>query len=121
VITVTDQGIGLSEQERKQLFSPFFRTKDQNSKNMNPGGHGLGLSISKEIASILKGELTCKSKIGEGSQFFFIFPAEKIFGPNQKEGKKKYKKLMGNNTHLQPILETENEKEEQSSSNRSID
>jgi len=53
MIRVTDYGIGMSEQERNQLFSPYFRTKDQTSKDMNPGGHGLGLSISKEIASIL--------------------------------------------------------------------
>ena len=50
VIDVIDEGIGMTELERNQLFSPFFKTKDKTSKDMNPGGHGLGLSISKEIA-----------------------------------------------------------------------
>ena len=49
-IDVIDEGIGMTEIERNQLFSPFFRTKDKTSQDMNPGGHGLGLCISKEIA-----------------------------------------------------------------------
>ena len=49
-IDVIDEGIGMTEIERNKLFSPFFRTKDKTSQDMKPGGHGLGLCISKEIA-----------------------------------------------------------------------
>ena len=69
LIEVIDDGIGISEIEQSKLFEPFFRTTDSNSKKMNPSGNGLGLSISKNIAKCLKGDLICKSTLGEGSTF----------------------------------------------------
>jgi signal transduction histidine kinase len=92
VINVIDEGIGMTELECSQLFSPFFKTKDKTSKDMNPSGHGLGLCISKEIAQILKGDITCYSKPGIGSQFTFTFLAEKIFKATRQERKKKKNK-----------------------------
>ena len=44
-ISVSDRGIGISKKELKQLFTPFFRSEDQRSKDANPNGNGLGLSI----------------------------------------------------------------------------
>ena len=61
---------------------------------MNPNGHGLGLCISKEIAQILKGDITCYSKPGIGSQFTFTFLAKEIFKAKKEEKKKiKSKKI----------------------------
>jgi len=74
-IEVVDTGIGISEAEQEKLFKPFFRTSDTNSIKMNPGGNGIGLNISKNIAQCLKGDLTCKSKVGQGSTFTFTFEA----------------------------------------------
>jgi signal transduction histidine kinase len=58
---------------------------------MNPNSHGLGLNISKEIAQILKGDLTCISKFGVGSQFTFTMEAEEISQPKNKKLKRKKK------------------------------
>ena len=58
---------------------------------MNPIGNGLGLKISKNIAKCLKGDLTCKSTLGFGSTFSFIFEADpvKMAIKNQKSLKTK--------------------------------
>ena len=56
---------------------------------MNPNGHGLGLNISKEIAQILKGDLTCFTQLGIGSHFTFTMEAEEIKQQKNKKQKKK--------------------------------
>jgi len=54
-IEVKDTGCGISEDDQKQLFSPF--TKLSASRNLNPNGTGLGLSICKRIAESLGGSV----------------------------------------------------------------
>jgi len=44
-ISVIDQGIGISEEDQKNIFKPFFKTKDSQSRVLNATSHGLGLSI----------------------------------------------------------------------------
>ena len=44
-IKVTDKGIGISPQDLKNLFKPYFETTDDLNKMKNKGSHGLGLSI----------------------------------------------------------------------------
>ena len=60
---VEDTGIGLSEEDRKMVFSRFFK-KDEFKQ-----GTGLGLSICKAIIIRLKGEFKVKSQLGKGSRF----------------------------------------------------
>ena len=60
---VEDTGIGLSEEDRKMVFSRFFK-KDEFKQ-----GTGLGLSICKAIVVRLKGEIKVKSQLGKGSRF----------------------------------------------------
>lgn len=57
-IRVTDQGIGISKEDQDDLFKMFFKTKDEKSRKMNSGSHGIGLSVCKSIAKNLKGDLT---------------------------------------------------------------
>lgn len=67
VIEIADTGIGMSERVRKKIFDPFFTTKGKR-------GSGLGLSICYGIISRHKGEITIKSKKGEGSTFIIRIP-----------------------------------------------
>jgi signal transduction histidine kinase len=60
------------------LFKPFHKTDDRESRAANPYGNGLGLSISKQIAIALGGDITVKSQVGSGSTFSFNFPAELV-------------------------------------------
>ena len=78
IIEVIDQGIGISEAEQSKLFSPFFKSSDQKSKEKNPSGNGLGLGICQKIAKALNGDLKCTSKVDEGSIFTFTFLAKDV-------------------------------------------
>ena len=60
---VEDTGIGLSEEDRKMVFSRFYK------KNEFKQGTGLGLSICKVIVARLNGEIKVKSQLGKGSRF----------------------------------------------------
>lgn len=44
-IRVKDYGIGICEEDKKNLFSAYFKTKDKQNKKMNSSSHGLGLNI----------------------------------------------------------------------------
>lgn len=64
-VSVRDTGPGISEQEQKMVFERFHRS----SPNHGSSGTGLGLSISRQLAKAMGGDLTLKSKPGEGSDF----------------------------------------------------
>ena len=67
-----DTGIGIPEDELDQLFHPFMQTS--NNLKSDYGGTGLGMAISLQIAKLMGGDLSVKSKQGEGSSFFFNAP-----------------------------------------------
>ena len=46
-VSVTDEGIGISEEDQTRVFQGFLRTKNQESKSMNQYGNGIGLSFCK--------------------------------------------------------------------------
>jgi len=66
---VSDTGIGISEDDQKKLMEPFVQLSKLRGTNAVNNGTGLGLSISKRLAVCMNGELTCESRIGEGSTF----------------------------------------------------
>lgn len=53
--------MGMSEDDLKKIFTPFYRTKDEQSHEKNKTGHGLGLSICKRIAEKLNGNIKVSS------------------------------------------------------------
>lgn len=69
-VTVRDTGIGMSEETLKRIFSPFERA----TVEICPEGFGLGLSITKGLVTLLKGNISVESKIGEGSTFKVSIP-----------------------------------------------
>lgn len=66
-ISVTDTGIGLSEEEQEKLFNDFVRIKKEETKKIL--GSGLGLSIVKKIADIYRGSVSVESELNKGSTF----------------------------------------------------
>ncbi len=74
-ITIKDTGIGLSEPQQRQLFQDF--TQGDNSHTRKFGGTGLGLSLSRKIARLLKGDVRLiESCTGRGSVFEFSFESQ---------------------------------------------
>ncbi|MDR3598806.1 ATP-binding protein [Clostridium sp.] len=72
-IKVTDQGIGISKEEQKNIFKRFYRVDKQRQYGIS--GAGLGLSIASEIISALSGTIEVVSEIGKGSTFIIWLPA----------------------------------------------
>jgi PAS domain S-box-containing protein len=74
-VAVSDQGIGLSESERAQLFQPFARG---DAARQHFGGTGLGLFISAQIVERHGGSLTVESAPGQGSTFTMRLPVTSL-------------------------------------------
>ncbi len=69
---VTDTGVGIAESEQKNLFRSFTQIDSSSARRF--GGTGLGLAISKNIVGLMSGEVGLRSRLGEGSVFFFTIP-----------------------------------------------
>ncbi|MDR3233694.1 MAG: response regulator [Planctomycetaceae bacterium] len=69
---VSDSGIGISEENLKNLFVSFVRF--DSLKNKSVVGTGLGLAISNQLASLLNGSIEAESQYGQGSTFTFLLP-----------------------------------------------
>lgn len=70
VIRVIDNGEGISEENQKHLFDPYF----QGDSSRSAQGLGLGLSIAKRIVELCGGEISVQSILGEGSTFTVRLP-----------------------------------------------
>lgn len=73
VFTCADDGLGISRDDRKQLFTEFFRSTNQEA--LGRPGTGLGLAIVQRIAARHRGSVEMTSKLGVGSTFKLRLPA----------------------------------------------
>ena len=70
IIEIEDDGPGIPDNDKSNVFKPFY--KIDNSRNMNAGGSGLGLSIANELIKKLHGEIKLRDSKTKGSIFSFI-------------------------------------------------
>ncbi len=73
-ISVSDNGIGIPEDERERVFERFYRV--DKSRSRDKGGTGLGLSIVKHAVSIHSGKLNLDSEEGKGTTITISFPKQ---------------------------------------------
>lgn len=73
-IRVTDQGIGIPENEQHQIFKRFYR--GQNASNVE--GTGLGLNIAKKYIRLLKGTIEFTSQLNKGTTFVATIPVMNV-------------------------------------------
>lgn len=74
-LSVTDTGLGISEEGQQKIFQAFHRE----TKNQGTPGAGLGLAISYHLIKMMGGMLRVLSKLGKGSQFFASIQAPSIY------------------------------------------
>jgi signal transduction histidine kinase len=76
--SVTDTGMGISQEMIPKLFREFAQSED--SAAHRNGGTGLGLAISRRLCQILGGDISVKSELGRGSVFTVRLPADASVG-----------------------------------------
>lgn len=70
VFDIADTGVGIGVYDLSKIFDPFF----QINNDLNNAGSGLGLTMVKQMTSLLKGDISVKSKEGKGSTFTLQIP-----------------------------------------------
>lgn len=83
LISVKDNGIGLSDSQQGQLFQRFSQA--DNSTTRKYGGSGLGLAISKNLAQLMEGDISVVSARNQGSQFTLQLPLLLTDMPDETE------------------------------------
>jgi signal transduction histidine kinase len=73
VLKVSDNGIGISDEDIDHIFDRFYRVEQSRSKE-SYSGFGLGLAVAKKIVELHKGRIKVKSKLGKGTSFIVYLP-----------------------------------------------
>lgn len=87
-IEVTDTGIGIAKEKQQLIFKEFSQAESNTEKKY--GGYGLGLTISKKLAELLKGSLSLESTTGQGSTFSLELPLQITNKVEKQESKAPY-------------------------------
>ena len=77
-LIVSDNGCGINEEDKIQIFEPFYRVDKARSRSN--GGSGLGLTFCRKIVEVHNGEISVESKVDIGTKFIINLPFD-----NQKE------------------------------------
>jgi signal transduction histidine kinase len=72
-IWVQDTGIGIAEEQLERVFEPFFQVERGTKRRFS--GIGLGLTIARDLARRMQGDIQLRSKIGDGTTASLILPA----------------------------------------------
>jgi signal transduction histidine kinase len=78
-VDVTDNGLGISEEDQTRLFTPFFRAEDRAVREQL--GWGLGLAVARKFVEAQRGTISFASELGAGSTFSFTIPTSPPVGP----------------------------------------
>lgn len=82
ILNVEDNGIGISPTMLDNLFQPFVQA--DSSTHRRYGGTGLGLSICNRLINLMKGNISCTSQEGVGSNFTVQLPCERVRDKHKK-------------------------------------
>ncbi len=71
-LTVSDDGIGMTEEEKKKIFDEFYRVRNEYTSHIT--GSGLGLTLVKKLIDMHEGKIVVETMPGKGSVFTIILP-----------------------------------------------
>lgn len=77
VIGITDNGIGVEEENKRRIFAGYFSTKPTGLQGYAKGGHGVGLFVVKRFILAHKGKISFTSQYGQGTTFTIELPLTK--------------------------------------------
>ena len=81
VVTIADNGIGMSKEKMKHLYTRFF---DGDYRKQNMPGTGIGLSLTHDLVKLHHGNIQCESQEGEGTTFTITLPIRKsAYAPDE--------------------------------------
>ena len=81
VVTIADNGIGMSKEKMKHLYTRFF---DGDYRKQNMPGTGIGLSLTHDLVKLHHGNIQCESLEGEGTTFTITLPIKKsAYAPDE--------------------------------------
>ena len=81
VITIADNGIGMSKEKMQHLYTRFF---DGDYRKQNMPGTGIGLSLTHDLVKLHHGDIQCESQEGEGTTFTITLPIRKsAYAPDE--------------------------------------
>jgi signal transduction histidine kinase len=98
---VTDTGIGIAPAQLAAIFDPFVQVERGHTRQSE--GSGLGLTISRRLARLMRGDLTVRSELGKGSTFCLWLPA--VSGA-AREAARRRAESPGPASRLQGLAET---------------
>ena len=106
VICVSDNGIGMSKEKIKHLYTRFF---DGDYRKQNQPGTGIGLSLTHDLVKLHHGDIQCESQEGKGTTFTITLPIRKnAYAPDEIDNTDKLN-AVNQETIRQASLETKQE------------
>ena len=76
MVEISDTGVGIAPEDLSHIFERFYRGKQNPQRQAR--GHGLGLTIVKEIVEAMGGQIWVSSQLGQGCTFTFSLAVEEL-------------------------------------------
>ena len=106
---ILDTGVGIQSEKLEEIFLPF--TQQDSSITRQYGGTGLGLTICRQVAELMGGEVSVSSTLDVGSCFSFKVPLqEESSGPVNRSNTKGKALLVVNDSHYSALIQSEVER-----------
>ncbi|MEL7124510.1 MAG: ATP-binding protein [Bacteroidota bacterium] len=78
ILAIKDTGAGIPKDQLPYIFDRYYQASRSDSNNKGSAGTGIGLALTKELISLLGGEIKVSSKVGQGTTFYVYLPITQV-------------------------------------------